>query len=281
MKKPIKAELVVQNAKIAVMRVGDEEYISLTDLARFKNPEMPANVIIHFMSNYSTIKYLGIWETLHNPEFNLTGFREIENREAAASSFTISPTQWIKRTNAKGIVSKGGRYSTGTFAHSHIAFKFAAWIAPEFELYLVSEFERLKKDEAYRHQIEWSVKRELAKTNYVIHTDAIKENLVPTLTERQKKFVYADEADVLNVALFGLTAKEWREQNPDSAGNMRDYADILHLVVLSNLENLNAEMINDGLAQNERLIKLNATAKRQLRLLREGQNIRRLESGDK
>jgi hypothetical protein len=171
-------------------------------------------------------------------------------------------------------VSKGGRYSLGTFAHSNIAFKFAAWIAPEFELYLVTEFERLKKDESYRHQLDWSVKRELAKTNYTIHTDAIKESLTPTLTEQQKKFIYADEADVLNVALFGMTAKQWRDNNPNLSGNMRDNTDILHLVVLINLENLNAEMISNGISQSERLQKLNKIARKQLLLLTESENIK-------
>ena len=181
-----------------------------------------------------------------------------------------------RKTAAIGITSKSGRYG-GTFAHPNIAFKFAAWISPEFELYLITEFERLKTDESYRHQLEWSAKRELAKTNYLVHTDAIKQNLVPTLTEKQKKFVYADEADVLNVALFGLTAKEWRKTNPDLAGNIRDYSDILHLVVLINLENLNAEMINDNISQRKRLEKLNSIAKRQLNLLNENQQVKKLE----
>jgi hypothetical protein len=188
----------------------------------------------------------------------------------------MTPSQWIKRTNFKGIVSKGGRYSLGTFADCEIAFHFASWISSEFQLYLIKEFERLKKDESYRNKLDWSVKRELAKTNYVIHTDAIKENLVPILIEQQKKFVYADEADVLNVALFGMTAKEWREKNSELLGNMRDYADILHLVVLINLENLNAEMIKTGLAQSERLQKLNQIAKNQLSLLAESENIKRI-----
>jgi hypothetical protein len=279
MNKSIKAEIVVQKTKITVLRVGDEEYISLTDLARFKNTDNPSSVITHYLSTYDTVSYIGLWEALSNPDFNSTEFGRIKT-DSPEKSFTMTPSQWIKRTNAKGIVSKGGRYSLGTFAHSDIAFHFASWISSEFQLYLIKEFERLKKDESYRHQIEWSVKRELAKTNYVIHTDAIKANLVPTLTEKQKKFVYADEADVLNVALFGQTAKEWRGQNPKLDGNMRDYADILNLVVLSNMENLNAEMINDGIPQGKRLVKLNKTAQRQLRLLSENQSIRRLGAGD-
>jgi hypothetical protein len=279
MKKPIKSELVVQKTKITVLRVDDEEYISLTDLARFKNADNPSSVITHYLSTYDTVSYIGLWETLSNPDFNSTEFGRIKT-DSPDKSFTMTPSQWIKRTNAKGIVSKGGRYSLGTFVHSDIAFHFASWISSEFQLYLIKEFERLKADESYRNQIEWSVKRELAKTNYVIHTDAIKTNIVSNLTEQQKKFVYSDEADVLNVALFGLTAKEWREQNPKLDGNVRDYADILHLVVLSNLENFNAEMIKDGIAQSKRLVKLNETAKHQLNLLRESRSVKRLSAGD-
>jgi len=192
----------------------------------------------------------------------------------------MSPTQWIKRTNSIGIVSKGGRYSIGTFAHPDIAFEFASWLSPEFKLYLIKEFERLKINEAYQNKIEWSVKRELSKTNYAIHTDSIKECIVPTLTERQKQYVYANEADVLNVALFGMTAKEWRESNPNLNGNIRDYADILHLVVLANLENLNAEMITNEIPQSERIIRLNNTAKRQLQLLKNNSSMHRLEKMD-
>ena len=211
--------------------------------------------------------------------------------EYGRNSFAMSPTQWIKRTNAKGIISKGGRYSIGiiakggrysigTFAHPDIAFEFASWLSPEFKLYLITEFERLKINEAYQNKIEWSVKRELSKTNYIIHTDSIKEFIVPTLTEKQKQYVYASEADVLNVALFGMTAKEWRDNNPNLDGNIRDYTDILHLVVLANLENLNAEMIKSGISHSERIEKLNNTAKKQLQLLKNNSSIRRLEKMD-
>ena len=182
----------------------------------------------------------------------------------------MSPTQWIKRTNSIGIISKGGRYSIGTFAHPDIAFEFASWLSPEFKLYLITEFERLKINESYQNKIEWSVKRELSKTNYIIHTDSIKEFIVPTLTEKQKQYVYANEADVLN-------AKEWRDENCNLDGNIRDYTDILHLVVLANLENLNAEMITNGIPQNERIVRLNNTAKKQLQLLKNNCSIRRLE----
>ncbi len=241
---------------------------------------MPAQVVIHWLSNKDSALFVGLWEQLNNPDFNLAEFREIKTEEIGLSGYTMSPTQWIRRTNAKGIISKGGRYSLGTYAHPDIAFEFASWLSLEFKLYLIKEFERLKKDESYRNKLDWSVKRELAKTNYVIHTDAIKENIVPTLTDQQKKFVYADEADVLSVALFGLTAKQWREQNPNSSGNMRDNTDILHLVVLINLENLNAEMIADGLPQNKRLLKLNNVAQKQLRLLTESENIKRISGGE-
>jgi hypothetical protein len=224
----------------------------------------------------NTIDYIGLWEQLRNPNFNLVEFDQIKT-EYGKNSFAMSPTQWIRRTNAIGIVSKGGRYSIGTFAHPEIAFEFASWISPEFRLYLVLEFDRLKKDESYRHKLDWSVKRELAKTNYLIHTDAIKENIVPTLSEQQKQFVYADEADVLNVALFGMTAKEWRDKNPEATGNMRDNTDILHLVVLINLENLNADMISEGIVQSRRLEKLNQTARKQLALLSESDSIRKIE----
>ena len=189
----------------------------------------------------------------------------------------MTPKKWISSTNAIGIISKQGRYNGGTYAHPDIAFEFASWISPEFRLYLVQEFERLKANEAYQNQIEWSVKRELSKTNYIIHTDAVKENIVPLLTEEQKKYAYASEADVLNVALFGMTAKEWKNANPNLEGNMRDYADILHLVVLINLENLNAEMITDGIDQKTRIEKLNNTARRQIEILSGSSGIERLE----
>ena len=191
----------------------------------------------------------------------------------------MSPTQWIKWTNAIGIISKGGRYSIGTFAHPDIAFEFASWLSPEFKLYLITEFERLKANEAYQEKIDWQANRILSKLNYVVHTDAIKAYIVPTLTEDQKKYVYAEEADVLNVALFGMTAKEWRESNPELAknGNIRDYTDLLHLVILNNLENTNAELIEANVPQNERLVRLNNAAKRQMKVLKDNKNIKNLE----
>lgn len=275
----IQTELDVNNNKIRVMRINDVDYISLTDLAKYSNPENPANVIIHWMSNKGTFDYIGLWEQLNNENFNFTEFSEIKNKEVGYASFTLSPKRWIDRTNAIGIYSKGGKYSLGTFAHPDIAFEFASWLSPEFKLYLIKEFERLKKNEYYQYKVEWNANRILSKVNYVVHTDAIKNFIVPTLTEEQKRFVYAEEADVLNVALFGMTAKEWKENNPELAknGNMRDYTDLLHLVILSNLETINASLISDNISQSERLIKLNNNARMQMEALKNNKNIKDLE----
>ena len=275
----IQTELDVNNNKIRVMRINDVDYISLTDLAKYSNPENPANVIIHWMSNKGTFDYIGLWEQLNNEKFNFTEFSEIKNKEVGYASFTLSPKRWIDRTNAIGIYSKGGKYSIGTFAHPDIAFEFASWLSPEFKLYLIKEFERLKKNEYYQYKVEWNANRILSKVNYVVHTDAIKNFIVPTLTEEQKRFVYAEEADVLTVALFGMTAKEWRENNSELAknGNMRDYTDLLHLVILSNLETINASLISDNVSQRERLIKLNNNARMQMEALKNNKNIKDLE----
>ena len=223
---------------------------------------------------------MGLWEELNNENFNLTEYREIKINEIGTASYTMSPKQWIQRTNAIGLISKGGKYSIGTYAHPDLAFEFASWLNVEFKLYLIREFERLKKNESYQNKIEWSVRRELAKTNYRIHTDSIKENLVPTLTEKQKLYVYANEADILNVALFGMTTKEWKDNNPELEGNMRDYANILQLVILSNLENLNAEMIEQGLEQSKRLERLNAIAKKQYLTLQGSNSLKKIENLD-
>ena len=209
---------------------------------------------------------------MSNEQFKLAEFREFKN-DSSTQSFTMSPSRWIKETNAKGMISKRGKYGGGTFAHPDIALEFASWIDPAFKLYLIREFERLKYKESYQQKVEWSVRRSLAKTNYRIHTDSIKENIVPKLTEKQKIFVYANEADIINVALFGMTAKEWREENPELEGNIRDYANILYLIVLSNLEVLNANMIEEGINQKERLEKLNIIARKQLCLLLKDGNI--------
>jgi len=275
-KEIIKAQMKVKDNLVSVMRVGNIDYISLTDLARYKNALTPGDVIIKWMSNKSSFDFYCLWEELSNPNFKLAESREFKN-DSATQSFTMSPSRWIKETNAIGFVSKRGKYDGGTFAHPDIALEFASWIDSAFKLHLIKEFERLKQNESYQNKINWSVRRELAKTNYRIHTDSIKENLVPTLTEMQKQFIYANEADILNVSLFGMTAKEWKEKNPTLDGNMRDYANILQLVILVNLENLNAQMIKDGLKQKERLEKLNTIAKEQYMILYDSNNIERIE----
>ena len=262
----------VKDNLVKVMSVNGVDYISLTDLARYKNPNNPGDVIIKWMSNKSSFDFYSLWEELFNENFKLAEFREFKN-DAANNSFTMSPSRWISSTNSKGFISKRGKYDGGTFAHPDIALEFASWIDSAFKLYLIKEFERLKYNETYQKKIEWSVRRSLSKTNYRIHTDSIKENIVPTLTDKQKLFIYASEADVINVALFGMTAKEWRENNPDKEGNIRDYTDILHLVVLSNLEVLNASMIENNISQKDRLEKLNATAIRQINILANDSNV--------
>ena len=273
----VKTELNVINNKVSVMIVNNTDYISLTDLARYANPEEPKIPIQTWMRNKDVVAYLGLWESIHNENFKGHEFTTFE-REAGKNSFYMSPQKWIKETNAIGIISKSGN-NGGTYAHSDIALEFASWLSPEFKLYVIQEFERLKRDEAYQYKVEWQASRLLSKVNYVIHTDAIKSYIVPTLTEYQKKFVYANEADVLNVALFGMTAKEWREKNPDLAikGNIRDYTDLLHLVILNNLENINAEMISHNIPQRERLVNLNESARRQMRVLKDNRGIKDLE----
>lgn len=275
----ITTKINVKDNLIGIMRINNKDYISLTDLARYKNESNPGDVIIKWMSNKSSFDFYCLWEELFNENFKLAESREFKN-DSANQSFTMSPSRWINMTNSKGFVSKRGKYDGGTFAHPDIALEFASWIDPAFKLYLIQEFERLKYNENYQAKIEWSVRRSLSKTNYKIHTDSIKENIVPTLTENQKNFIYANEADVINVALFGLTAKQWRENNPDLDGNIRDYADILHLVVLSNLEVLNADMIENNISQKERLEKLNSTAKKQLEVLINDKNIIGIEKYD-
>lgn len=278
-KETIKTQMKVKDNLVSVMRVGDVDYISLTDLARYKNLLTPGDVIIKWMSNKSSFDFYCLWEELSNPKFKLAESREFKN-DSATQSFTMSPSRWIKETNAIGFVSKRGKYDGGTFAHPDIALEFASWIDSAFKLHLIKEFERLKQNESYQNKINWSVRRELAKTNYRIHTSSIKESLVPTLTENQKLYVYANEADILNVALFGMTAKEWKDKNPTLDGNMRDYANILQLVILVNLENLNAQMIKEGLEQKDRLEKLNAIAKEQYVILNDSNSMMRIEDLD-
>ena len=274
-KEIIKTQMKVKENLVNVMRVGGIDYISLTDLARYKNHLTPGDVIIKWMSNKSSFDFYCLWEELSNPNFKLAKSREFKN-DSATQSFTMSPSRWIKETNAIGFVSKRGKYDGGTFAHPDIALEFASWIDSAFKLYLIKEFERLKQNESYQSKIDWSVRRELAKTNYKIHTDSIKQNIIPTLTEKQKLYVYANEADILNVALFGMTAKEWKDKNSNLDGNMRDYANILQLVILSNLENLNSEMIAQGIEQKIRLEKLNEIAKKQYSILQDSEGIRNI-----
>lgn len=277
-KKLVKTEIDVIDNKIGIMRIGNVDYISLTDLARYADAEEPRLPIRDWMRNKEVISYLGLWESMNNKNFKGGEFATFKN-EAGSNKFKMSPQKWIKETNAIGIVSKSGRYDGGTFAHPDIAFEFASWLSPEFKLYLIKEFERLKSNEMYQQKIEWHANRLLSKLNYVVHTDAVKNYIVPTLTEEQKRFVYAEEADVLNVALFGMTAKEWRQKNPELAkkGNMRDYTDLLHLVILNNLENTNAEFIKLGISQSERLINLNNSARNQMEILKNNNNIKELE----
>lgn len=275
----VKTEINVVDNKVGIMRIGDVDYISLTDLAKYQNPEDPSGVIRNWMSNKNSFDYYGLWEQINNENFNSVEFHVIKTEEVPYNRFTMTPKRWKDKFNAIGIVPSAGKYSVGTFAHPDIAFEFASWLSPEFKLYLIKEFERLKKNEAYQQKLEWHANRVLSKVNYVVHTDAVKNYIVPTLTEEQKKFVYAEEADVLNVALFGMTAKEWRQENPKLAkkGNIRDYTDLLHLVILNNLENTNAEFIKLGMSQSERLISLNNSARNQMEILKNNNGIKELE----
>ena len=259
-----KSIITVKDVNIRTMTVNGIDYICITDIAKQKNETDPNGVIGNWMRNRNTIEYLGLWETLYNPNFNPLEFKGFR-KEAGLNAFTLSPTRWIEATNAIGIVSQAGRYG-GTFAQTDIAFEFASWISVEFRLYLVMEFQRLKAKE--QELLGWTAKRELSKINYRIHTDAIKSHLVPEeITPAQASIIYAEEADVLNVAMFGMTAKQWREANPDLKGNIRDYATINELICLSNMENINAVLINDGVLQSERLLKLNQIAIQQMAIL--------------
>jgi hypothetical protein len=277
MKNEITTVLNVKKNQVGVLRVNDVDYISLTDLAKYQNASDPSFTVKNWLRRISTIDYIGLWEQLSNDNFNLVEFDQIKT-EYGRNSFSMSPTQWIKRTNAIGFVSKGGRYSIGTFSHPDIAFEFASWLSSEFKLYLIKEFERLKINEAYQQKIEWNVRRLISKSNYRIHPDAIKDTLIlPMLTKEQINYTYASEADVLNVALFGMTAKEWRNKNSDKKGNIRDYATIEQLIVLSNMESSNSMMIRENIPQNERLIKLNEYALIQLQSLQNNTSIKKLK----
>ena len=267
-------ELKVANQIINYTKINDEDYISITDMLKSKDGDF---FVSDWLRNRNTIEFLGIWEELHNPNFNYGEFAIIKS-QAGLNSYKISVKEWVSKTNAIGIISKTGRYG-GTYAHKDIAFEFGMWISPKFKLLLIKEFERLKQEE--QKQLGWSAKRELSKINYRIHTDAIKNNLIPQkLTKNQINFVYAEEADVLNMALFGMTAKEWREKNNNLNGNMRDYATIDELICLANLENLNSVFINYGLSQAERLERLNKIAISQIRILSEN-NTKYLNNNEK
>lgn len=277
-KESLKTEIKVKDNLVGIMRIGDIDYISITDIAKLKNVDDPSDVIKKWMTNKNSFDFYSLWEELFNPNFNSAEFRRIKINEIERNAFIMTPTKWKSTTNAIGIIPSSGKYSKGTFAHPDIAFEFASWIDTSFKLYLIKEFTRLKQNESYQNKVNWSVRRELAKTNYRIHTDSIKENLIPTLTESQKIFIYANEADMLNVALFGMTSKEWKDNNPNLDGNMRDYANILQLVILSNLENLNAEMITQGISQKSRLERLNVIAIKQYAILQNNKGIKNIEN---
>ena len=277
-RRPIKETIHAKGVNISIYTEDfQNEYISLTDIAKYKSDE-PNDVIKNWMRNRDTIEFLGLWESLHNPDFKpveFDGFR----KEAGLNAFTMSPTKWIRAVNAIGIVTKAGRYG-GTFAHSDIAFEFASWISAEFKLYIIKDYKRLKNDESSKLSLNWNLNREISKLNYRIHTDAIKENLIPPeLTSYQISLTYASEADVLNVALFGITAKQWRDKYPDKKGNVRDYATLNQLLVLANMESYNAVLIEQGEAQSERLQLLNKFAVRQLEAIEKinTDTIKRLE----
>lgn len=271
-------KIVVKNIEINVTGVGDEDFINLSDIARIVNPEFPAYVVKNWMRLRATIEYLGIWEKLNNDNFNLIEFDQIKN-ESGSNSFVMTATKWVKKTNAIGIKPSRGKYSEGTYAHRDIALEFASWISAEVKLYIIKEFQRLKIQES--EQFEWQGKRLLTKLNYLIHTDAVKEHLIcVNLSIEQKNFIYASEADLLNVALFGKTAKDWRDINPDKEGNIRDYANTIELAILSNLEYLNSMLISQKLSQKERLLILNKEANREKDLFNKN-NVKAIKTSNK
>ena len=274
MSKSIKIQNIDINIKTSK---DDNDYISLTDMAKFKDSEATGIVIANWLSTKYTIQFMGSWEQMHNASFNVMEFNNIKNM-AGSNGFILSSSRWTQKTHAIGIRSAVGRYGGGTFAHRDIAFEFATWLSPEFKLYLIKEFQRLKLEENKKLELGWDVKRMLTKINYRIHTDAIKEYIIPPLiSSSQTNIIYANEADVLNKALFGMTAKEWRDANPKLEGNIRDYTDVAQLVCLANLENLNAEYIRAGLVQKDRLIKLNTSAIVQMKSLTDNGTIKNLK----
>ena len=260
------SKIIVSGIEVFIYKDKQEDYISLTDIARHRDTERSDYILQNWMRNRSAIEFIGLWEQFNNPNFNSIEFDGIKNN-SGSNSFSLTPKRWIESTNAIGIISKTGRYG-GTFAHKDIAFEFASWLSAEFKFYLIKEFQRLKEDENDRLKLDWNIQRTLAKVNYTIHTDAIKENLIPKeLDKTQVNFIYANEADMLNVALFGKTAKQWRDENPTEKGNIRDEATIEQLVVLSNMESINAVFINQGLTQSKRLLELNKMAITQMKSL--------------
>lgn len=270
-------KISVIGTSVSIVSKGTEDYICITDIAKHKNPDAPRDIIKNWLRNRSTIEFIGLWETMHNTAFKQVEF-DLFLHEAGSNAFVLSPNKWIDTTGAIGIVSKSGRYG-GTYAHQDIAFEFASWVSAEFKLYLIQEFKRLKRAEYEQHSLEWNVSRTLAKVNYTIHTDAIKTTLIPKLMSKAafKKYVYADEADLLNLALFGVTAQQWRQANKGKKGNIRDYATIEQLVVLSNLESFNAELIKQGVDVDQRFSQLNKIAVDQMKILTKTSALRRLK----
>jgi len=275
-KKPLqKVSLQAGDFAVSVLHFGnDDDYISLTDIAKYKSDD-PNDVIKNWLRSKDTIQFLGLWEKLNNPDFKPVEFDGF-SKQAGSNAFTLSPQKWINSTLAKGLISKSGRYG-GTYAHKDIAFEFASWVSAEFKLYIIKDYQRLKADENSRLSLSWNLKRELAKINYRIHTDAVKENLIPEdVSGKLQSFAYASEADVLNVALFGKTAKAWRDENPEQKGNIRDYAFHHQLIVLVNLESMNAELIKQGLSQSDRALRLNKMAIEQMTLLARADEVKKI-----
>ncbi|MBZ8172658.1 KilA-N domain-containing protein [Staphylococcus cohnii] len=265
--------------EISIFNAENDDFISLTDIAKYKDSENPRFLIQNWLRSRSTIEFLGVWEDINNSDFNRVEFEAVKN-QAGSNSFVLTPTKWIETTRAVGITSKAGRYG-GTYAHKDIAFEFASWISPEFKLYIIQDYQRLKKQENDPERLNWDIKRLISKSNYTIHTDSIKENLLNSeLTKQQIGITYATEADLLNVALFGMTAKEWKQNNPKKSGNQRDHATIQELIVLNNLQSRNAELISDGYSQKERLLKLNELARNQMKSLLKSKTLKNSDSQD-
>ena len=271
------SKIEVKGVVVSFTKTQQEDYISITDIAKYKNPDAPRDIIKNWLRNKNTIELLGLWEKLNNPDFKQVEFDLFRN-EAGFNHFVLSPQKWIESTNAIGLQSKSGRYG-GTYAHIDIALEFASWVSVESKFYLIKEFQRLKNEQT--KELDWNIKRQLTKINYRIHTDAVKENLIPkNLSKKQISLVYANEADVLNMALFGKTAKQWREENPNKKGNIRDFANVSQLVCLVNLENLNAVFISEGLKQSERLTKLNQIAIQQMKILVQNNSVKLLDENN-